>query len=51
MFFCFILLTREGSHREVYQEFQPSKTSFAGGAKGYSDNRLRLHPQPTLSNC
>ena len=23
-FFCFILLTQEGSHREVYQEFQPS---------------------------
>ena len=29
-----ILLTHEGSHREVYRDFQPSLTSSAGGAKG-----------------
>ena len=28
-----ILLTHEGLHREVYQDFQPSLTSSAGGAK------------------
>ena len=32
--FSFILLTHEGSHREVYRDFQPSLTSSAGGAKG-----------------
>ena len=26
-------LTHEGSHREVYRDFQPSLTSFTGGAK------------------
>ena len=29
-----ILLTHEGSHREVYRDFQPSLTSSAGGANG-----------------
>ena len=32
--FFSILLTHEGSHREVYQDFQPSLTSITGGAKG-----------------
>ena len=32
--FFSILLTHEGSHEEVYQDFQPSLTSSAGGAKG-----------------
>ena len=36
-----ILLTHEGSHREVYRDFQPSLTSSAGGAKGWSDHRLQ----------
>ena len=35
-FFCFILLTYEGSHREVYWDFLPSLTSSAGGAEGCS---------------
>ena len=39
--FFSILLTHEGSHREVYRDFQPSSTSFAGGAKGWSDHRFR----------
>ena len=40
---CFfsILLTHEGSHKEVYRDFQPSLTSSAGGAKGCSDHRFR----------
>ena len=32
--FFSILLTHEGSHREVYRDFQPSLTSSAGVAKG-----------------
>ena len=39
--FFSILLTDKGSHREVYRDFQPSLTSFAGGAKGCSDHRFR----------
>ena len=36
---CFILLTHEGSHREVNQEFQPGDDIFRrSGAKGYSDH-------------
>ena len=35
--FSFMLLIHEGSHREVYGDFQPSLTSSAGGAKGCSD--------------
>ena len=38
---CFILLTHEVSHREVYQEFQSS------GAKGCSDHRFREPPAYT----
>ena len=41
------LLTHEGSHREVYQDFQPSLTSSAGGAKGCSDHRFRAPPAYT----
>ena len=42
--FSFILLTHEGSHREVYQKFQPSYDIFhsADGAKGCSDHRFRV---------
>ena len=44
-FFCFILLTHKGSHREAYRDFQPSLTSFAAGAKGCSDHSgLRATP-------
>ena len=43
-FFSFILLIHEGSHREAYQNFQPSLTSSAGGAKGFSDHRFRAPP-------
>ena len=32
--FFSILLTHEGSHREVYRDFQPSLTSSAGSANG-----------------
>ena len=39
---CFILLIHEGSHREVYQEFQPSYDIFhRSGANGCSDHRFR----------
>ena len=33
-FLCFLPLTHEGSHREVYQDFQPSFTLSVGGSKG-----------------
>ena len=46
--FFSILLTHEGSHREVYRDFQPSLTSSAGGAKGYSDHRFRAPPAYTV---
>ena len=37
--FFLILLTHEGSHREVYQELQPSYDIFRrSGAKGSSDH-------------
>ena len=49
-FFFSILLTYEGSHREIYRNFKPSLTSSAGGAKGCSDHRFRA-PQPTLPDC
>ena len=44
--FCFIqLLTHEGSHREVYRDFQPSYDIFRrSGAKGCSDHRFRAPP-------
>ena len=53
LFFCHaflffsILLTHEGSHREVYQDFQPSLTSSTCGAKGCTDHRF--HAPPALS--
>ena len=45
--FFSILLTHEGSHSEVYRDFQPSLTSSAGGAKGCSDHRFRVPPAYT----
>ena len=42
--FFSILLTHEGSHREAYRDFQPSLTSSAGGAKGFSDHRFHAPP-------
>ena len=55
IFFSFILRIHEGSHREIYRDFQPSLTSSTGGAKGWSDHKfcapraytaqlLTLHP-------
>ena len=39
---CYILLTHEeGSHREVYQDFQPTLTTFVGDAKSYLDHSFR----------
>ena len=46
--FFFILLTHEGSHREVYQVFQPSCDIFRRScAKGCSDHRFRAPPACT----
>ena len=45
--FFSILLTHKRSHREVYQDFQPSLTSSAGGAKVCSDHRFRAPPAYT----
>ena len=45
--FCSIMLTHKRSHKEVYRDFQPSLTSFAGGAKGGSDHRFRVPPDYT----
>ena len=45
----FILLTHEGSHREIYQEFQPSYDIFRGGVKGCSDHRFRVPPACTAA--
>ena len=39
--FFSILLTHEGSYREVYWDFQLSLTSSADSAKGWSDHRFR----------
>ena len=48
-FFFSILLNHKGSHREIYRDFQPSLTSSAGGAKGWSDHRFRAPPAYTAS--
>ena len=45
--FFSILLTHEGSNREVYRDFQQNLTSSAGGAKGCSDHRFRAPPAYT----
>ena len=45
--FFSILLTHKGPHREAYRDFQPSLTSSAGGAKGWSDHRFRAPPAYT----
>ena len=40
-----ILLTHEGSHREVHQQFQPRYDIFrSSGAKGCLDHRFRAPP-------
>ena len=49
--FCFILLTHEGSHREVYRDYQPSYDIIRrSGAKGYLDTGS-VQLQLTLHNC
>ena len=45
--FFSILLTQEGSHREVYRDFQHGLTFSAGGAKDFSDHRFRAPPTYT----
>ena len=45
--FSLILLIHRGSHREVYQEFQPVMTSSTDGAKSCSDHRFRAPPAYT----
>ena len=45
--FFSILLTYEGSQREVYRDFQPCLASSADGAKGWSDHRFRAPPAYT----
>ena len=42
------LLTHEGSHREVYRDFQPSLTSSAGSAKACLGHRFRSPPAYTF---
>ena len=47
-FFSFLLLIHEGSHREVYLEFQTSYDIFLrSGAKSCSDHRFRAPPAYT----
>ena len=46
-----ILLTHEGSHREVYRDFQPSLTSSAGPVPRVDQTTGSVHPQPILPNC
>ena len=43
-FFCFILLTHEGSHREIYQEFQPSYDIFCRWCHGLSRPQVPCTP-------
>ena len=43
-----ILLTHEGSHREVYQEFQPSLPQLVPRVVQTTGS---VHPKPTLPNC
>ena len=42
--FCFLLLTHEGSHREVYQEFQPSYDFFRRWCQGLFRPRVLCTP-------
>ena len=44
--FCFILLTHEGSHREVYQEFQPSYDIFHRWCQGMFRPQVPCTPSP-----
>ena len=47
----FILLTHAGSHREVYQEFQPRYDILRwSGAKSCSDHRFRAPPACTAQS-
>ena len=47
-FIIIYLLIQEGSHREIYQEFQPSYDNF----RMVFQTTGPLHPkQPTLLNC
>ena len=47
-----ILLTHEGSHREVNRDFQPSLTSSAGPVPRVDQTTGSVHPQqPKLPNC
>ena len=49
-FICFILLTHEGSHREVYLEFQPGYDIFhRSGAKVVQTTAGSVHPQPAYT--
>ena len=51
MFSFSILLTNEGSHREVYQDFQPSLKSSAGPVPRVVQTTGSVHPQSILPNC
>ena len=46
----FILLTHEGSHREVYWDFQRNLKSSAGPVPRVDQTTGSVHPQPTLPN-
>ena len=46
-----ILLTHEGSHREVYRDFQPSLTLSARPVSRVVQTTGSVHPQPILPNC
>ena len=51
-FFSFIPLIHEGSHREVYQEFQPSYLwRLPQMVPRVVQTTGSVHPQPTLRNC
>ena len=47
----FTLLTHEGSHREVYQELQPSYDIFRRWCQALFRPQVLCIPQPTLPNC
>ena len=50
-FFLSILLTHEGSHREVYRDFQPCLTSSASPVPRVVQTTGSVHPKPILPNC
>ena len=47
IFFSFILLIHEGSHREVYREFQPSYDIFRRWCQGFFRPKFRAPPAYT----